>query len=215
MRASIILGTLGFLLGTSAPLVSALETQTSTTNTVEPSDPEVNDQIHHNTTAPSQHEVEHTSPTVNTKLSGKSLQYCEAHQDAIRGFIAQVVERDQRHMAVYASTAIQVEAFYTREGKMLSTYSQLVANAQTQAVAAQNAVTAIKSQTFSCNANDPHGLVSGLKLTLSQGTAALQAYRLAVRKLALAVKSVDMPETTAPSVASPHEPLKATTRQKK
>lgn len=132
------------------------------------------------------------------KLQGNRLTACEAHQNAITKILSQAGERGTNQMNLFATIASRVEAFYTKQGKTLSNYAQLVATVNAAQVTAQNAVQAVvatKTQ-FNCGGTNPTGQVNVFTAQLKVMSTALEQYRLSVKNLIVGVQSVQSATTS-------------------
>lgn len=135
---------------------------------------------------------------VREKLQGEKLHACEARQSAIRTIMQNAGERGDNHIAVFSKITERVEAFYVSKGKTLSNYDQLVAEVAAKKAAAQAAVDAVKSADtqFTCDGDNPKGMISVFKAELKAQVTAMKEYRAAVKNLIAGVKSVQTDDTS-------------------
>lgn len=126
------------------------------------------------------------------RLQGTKMTLCENHKDVITAIMARIADRGQKQTDLFATIATRVETFYTKSGKTVTNYNTLVADVNAKHTAALAAVAKIKadSNTFTCSATNPQGIVTSFKSDLKLEISALQAYRTSVRNLTVAVKTV-------------------------
>lgn len=147
---------------------------------------------HGGSTPTDTHTSVETETGAETHLNGSKLTFCENHKDAISAIMSRIADRGQKQTDLFTTIATRVETFYTQSGKTVNNYNTLVADVNAKHTAAQTAVNTIKadSTTFTCTSTNPQGMVSTFKNALKTEIAALQAYRMSVRNLTVAVKSV-------------------------
>ena len=141
--------------------------------------------------------VEHRA-IAQTRLADAKLKVCQNREKAINNIMARIADRGQKHLDLVSGIAARVEAFYVQKGKTLSSYDQLVANANAKKAAAQAAVDTVKSDSasFKCDGTDPKGVVVMFKNNMKAEVTALQNYRAAAKALIVGVKSVQSPTSS-------------------
>ena len=125
------------------------------------------------------------------KAEAKAKQ-CARRQTVVNKITAHIAERGQKQLDLFTTIASRVEAFYTKSGKTLSNYDQLVTAVGTAQTNAQQAVDTIKSTTITlkCDGTDPNGAGASFKAALKSEIQALKDLRTAVKNLTVGVKSV-------------------------
>ncbi len=125
-------------------------------------------------------------------LAAAQLKVCQNRQSAINNIITRINTRVQNQITLFSTIALRVETFYTNQGKIVSNYSQLLANINSAAQQAKNnMVTMNSSGIFSCSLSDPKGMVTSFQGYLKTEITDLQNYRLAVKNLIVAVASAN------------------------
>lgn len=127
------------------------------------------------------------------------MKACQNHEKSINNRMSHIATRGQKQLDLFTTIAERTENFYTKKGKTLDNYDQLVADVNAKKAAAQAAVDTVKSSSvsFKCDGTDPKGAVSTFKDNLKLEISALKAYRTSVKNLIVGVKSVQ--GTTASS----------------
>ncbi len=128
----------------------------------------------------------------STRLTEAKVRVCQNREKSINNILARIAERGQKQLTLFSSIATRTENFYTKKGKTLSNYAELVARVDAKKIAAEAAVTTVKdsSVTFKCDGTDPKGAAANFKAALKDETAALKEYKTAVKNLIVGVKSV-------------------------
>lgn len=164
------------------------ENTTDTTNTDTSKETQTTEQ--EKATAEANAEARKTA--AETRLAATKLKVCQERQQAITNIMARLSDRGQKQLDLFSTIAQQVEAFYSAQGKTLSTYNTLVADVNAKEVSAKAAVDIIKSTSvdFKCDGTDPKGVASTFKSNLQVEISALQAYRTSVKNLIVGVESV-------------------------
>jgi len=127
-----------------------------------------------------------------TRLADTKLKSCEKRQKTIQNIMARIADRGTKQLDVFNKISERTQAFYVDKGKTLSNYDALLAEVTTKKAAAEAAVTTIKNSSveFSCDGENPKGVVDGFKESLKAEIAALKDYKTAVKNLIVGVKSV-------------------------
>lgn len=127
-----------------------------------------------------------------THLATAQLTACKNREAAINNILTRIDTRAQNQITLFGTIATRVESFYTKQGKTLSNYDQLVAAinaAQTQVNV--NFGTMQTNSTFSCSSSDPKGTVTAFQSYLKTEITDSQNYRTAVKNLIVGVASVN------------------------
>jgi len=133
----------------------------------------------------------------DTRLTDKQLKQCLKREVVINRILDRMRDRGNKQLAVITKIAEQTEAFYVDKGRPVSNYDALVAAVNDKKAAASIAVNGLSNLStktgegsdFSCISNDPKGFIAAFKTKLKEQNEALKAYRTAVVKLIVAVKS--------------------------
>lgn len=125
-------------------------------------------------------------------LAAAQLKSCQNRENAINNIMTRIDTRAQNQINLFGTIATRVEAFYTKQGKTVSNYDQLVAAVNTAATQANTDFGTVKTNsTFSCSASDPKGMVTAFQGYLKTEISDLQNYRTAVKNLIVAVASAN------------------------
>jgi len=132
------------------------------------------------------------STTGKTKSAMAKLKACQNRQTAIINIMNRIDSRAQKQINLFSTIATRVEAFYTKQGKTLSDYSQLVlAVNTTQAQATSEFATVKTNSTFNCNVAHPHAMVVAFRGYLGTEITDLKDFKTAVKNLIVGVASVN------------------------
>jgi hypothetical protein len=108
--------------------------------------------------------------------------------------------RAQNQITLFSTIATRVENFYTKQGKTLSNYTQLVAAVNTsQAQATSNFATVKSSSTFNCSSSNPKGMVTTFQGYLKTEISDLKNFKTAVKNLIVGVASANGVSVSASS----------------
>lgn len=140
-----------------------------------------------------------TTPTLTTpshptmppkKLQDASLMLCEKRQTNINNILTRIVTRGTNQMNLFLSIATKVEAFKTNEDLTVTNYDALAAAISTdQAKITADLATMKTSDTISCTANDPKGMISNFQTELKTDIIDLLQLKTDVKNLIVAVKA--------------------------
>lgn len=133
------------------------------------------------------------------RLSAAKLKVCQRRQKVITNIMAGLTTRAEKQLGVFTKISERTQAFYAKQGKTLSNYSELVADANAKKAAAQAAADELRfsSTFFKCDGNDPKGAAQAFKDSLHHVNAALKDYKVAVKNLIVGVKSVQGTTTSS------------------
>lgn len=133
-----------------------------------------------------------------SRLTDNRLRACQVRQDNIKSLMKGAADRGQRHIEQLTTIADRVEAFYTKRGKTLATYDQLVSEVNAKKAAAEAAVQAVKAagEAFSCSGDNPKSAIQEFKTKVRTQEDAMKAFRTAVKNLIVGVKSVQGAESS-------------------
>lgn len=132
----------------------------------------------------------HVNATI--QLNHAKLNACHNRKTAINNIMARIDTRAKNQLALFSTIATRVENFYLSKGKIVSNYSQLVADINVADAKAQTDLSTLQtSSSFHCSVNNPKAVVTAfqgyLKITISD----LQNYRTTVKNLIVAVASAN------------------------
>jgi len=124
------------------------------------------------------------------RLEAAKLRACQNREAALNRIMSRMTIRAEKQLDVFSTIASRVEAFYAQKGRTIATYAALVADVSAKKIAAETQIATLDgSSTLSCSGDDPKGLASAFKVQLRATTAALQAYKTAIKNLIVGVKS--------------------------
>lgn len=125
-------------------------------------------------------------------LAAAQLRSCKNRETAINNIMLRIDTRAQNQINLFSTIATRVEAFYTKQGKTLSNYSQLVAAVSTaKAQALSDFATVKTNSTFNCSSSNPKGMVTAFQGYLKTEISDLQNFKIAVKNLIVGVASVN------------------------
>lgn len=126
------------------------------------------------------------------RLSANQLRVCQKRQTVIANIMTRINTRMQNQIQLFSTIATRVETFYTKQGKTLSTYSQLVAAVNSaQTLATTNLVNVKSSSTFSCSSANPQALITTFRTNLKTEISDLNNFKTAVKNLIVGVASAN------------------------
>jgi hypothetical protein len=126
------------------------------------------------------------------RLSANQLRVCQKRQTVIANIMTRINTRMQNQIQLFSTIATRVETFYTKQGKTLSTYSQLVAAVNSaQTLATTNLVNVKSSSTFSCSSVNPQALITTFRTNLKTEISDLNNFKTAVKNLIVGVASAN------------------------
>ena len=125
-------------------------------------------------------------------LLAAQLRSCQNRQNAINIIIGRIDTRAQNQITLFNTIATRVENFYTKRGKTVSNYSQLVAAVNTAELQANTDFGTLKStSSFSCTVSNPKGMVTQFQSYLKLEISDLQNLRTAVKNLIVGVATAN------------------------
>ena len=133
-----------------------------------------------------------TTPTpLANRADQAKTRLCQARQDAIQNRMARLVKLAENMESKFTSIADRVQEYYLGSGKTVANYDTLVADIQTKKGLVDESLT--KTQTdlegFSCEADNPRGLLTQFRLDVQATKTALKNYRTSIKNLIVAVRS--------------------------
>ena len=139
-----------------------------------------------------------TSQNVSGNANGQAhmaagqLTACQNRQAAISNIMSRIDTRAQNQIYLFNTIATRVENFYTKQGKTLSNYDQLVAAVNAAKTQAQTDFATLQSGAkFSCSSSNPKGMVTSFQSYLKTEISDLQNYRTAVKNLTSGVATAN------------------------
>jgi len=142
--------------------------------------------------------------TVKARLTQVRLRSCQAREDVIEKQTSQLVKMTSNMLDVFDKIATRVKDHYTNtvvpSGKTVSNYSSLVADIAAKKAAVSAALTAAQTgvDSFSCDGDNPKGVLSDFHTDMRSVKSALKDYRAAINKLIVAVRTVQATPTPTP-----------------
>jgi len=115
---------------------------------------------------------------------------CKARQNAINRRIDNYAKAAQTNLDTFNNILTKVQAFYTDKKLNVASYGALLATAQAQQTAAQQAVDALKSLdvTIDCTQSDPAQALVTVKTAVAATRTALQSYRSSIKDIITALE---------------------------
>ena len=125
-------------------------------------------------------------------LAAAQLKACQNRENAVNTIMSRIDTRAENQINLFSTIANRVENFYTKQGKTLSNYNQLVSAVNTAKDKAESDFATVKSVgTFSCSANNPKGIVTAFQGYLKTEISDLQNFRTSVKNLIVGVASAN------------------------
>lgn len=146
-------------------------------------------------------ETEKSTEVKRERLGVDKLKICQKRQAQVNDIMARVVTRSKASFERITVASERAQAFYVKQGNVLSNYDALVATVTSTKAAAQTAINALSTtSTFTCTSDAPKADIQEFKTHRVQKIDALSAYRDAVKALIKGIKSVQPVETTTSEV---------------
>lgn len=170
---------------------NAVTTQTSATSS-QHSNQNTSSNNNNNHNAPQNIHAQQAQLNAQAHVNAVHLRVCQKHQAVISKIMNNITTRSQNQLNLFSTIATRVEVFYTKSGKSVSNYSQLIANISTSYNKATAAMVNVKNNsTFNCSVSHPHAMVNYFQSYLKTEISDLQSYRLAVKNLIVAVAAAN------------------------
>lgn len=144
------------------------------------------------------------------RLTEAKLKSCQARQASISKRMERLLALATTMEAKFDAIAKRVQDYYTEKvlpnGKTVANYDTLVSTIQTKKDAVQSALTTAQtnSKDFSCETDNPKGLLNQFRLDMQAAKKALGEYRTSIKNLIVAVRSVASTIEKASPKASPN-----------
>lgn len=124
------------------------------------------------------------------KRDEAKLRACQNREKAVTNIMARIVDRGEKHIALFNTIATRTQAFYEEKGYSVENYDELVANTEAARAEALDHLEVLKAENnFNCESEDPKAFVSAFKDALKIQIDSLKEYRTAVKDLIVGVKS--------------------------
>ncbi len=130
------------------------------------------------------------------RLQDAMLRACQAREGAILQRSTHLTQMATIMENTFDAISQRVETYYTTKvvpsGKTVSNYDALVSDIQTKKEAVQTALAPASTDatSFSCTSDDPKGQMAQFRTNMLDVITALQNYRISVKNLIVAVRSV-------------------------
>jgi len=139
------------------------------------------------------------------RLTEAKLKACQARETNISKQIDQLTKMSTNMLSVFDKISTRVKNYYLETavpaGKTISNYSALVADVESNR--ADVTVALAKAQApaadFSCEGDDPKGLLNTYRSGMTNVKTALKEYRSSINKLIVAVRTVSPTPTATPA----------------
>jgi len=134
------------------------------------------------------------------RLADKKLELCQNKQETITSSLRRAADQGLNQIDVFKKIADRTMTFYEEQGNAVANYDQLVAEVNNKYKVAKLTVATITADmVFDCTSNNPKAALMAFRDTHKQNTAALKAYKTAIKNLIVAVKSAQL-EANQPGV---------------
>lgn len=124
------------------------------------------------------------------KRNEAKLKACEKRSEKITNIMDRIVDRSEKHVALFNTIATRTQEFYVNNGYELDNYDELVENVELARADALDHLEVLRAENnFSCEMDDPKVFVAAFKDALKTQIESLKEYRTAVKDLIVGVKS--------------------------
>lgn len=124
------------------------------------------------------------------KRDAAKVKACEKRAEKITNIMDRVVDRSEKHVALFNTIATRTQEFYVNKGYELDNYDELVENVDAARADALDHLEVLRAENnFSCETDDPKVFVAAYKDALKTQIDSLKEYRTAVKDLIVGVKS--------------------------
>ena len=126
-----------------------------------------------------------------TRLESAKLRACQNREKAIQSIMMRIADRSTKQLDVFTKIADRTQVFYESKGNVAEGYGELVADVADKKATAESAISTIESMSgsFSCEIDDPKGVMVEFKTALQTRNTVLKEYKTAIKDLIVAVKS--------------------------
>lgn len=144
-------------------------------------------------------------PKAVAAMSAARTKACEARASAVQTRLASLISLANNMLNIFDTHAQSVENYYTNtlvpSGKTVSNYSTLTADIDAKKKAVVDAWTKAKTDAdnFSCTTGDARVLLNQFRVDMQATKQALQAYRVSIKNLIVAVRRVSPAATPSAS----------------
>jgi len=143
---------------------------------------------------PTQHEIgtgnaqSTATATVPQQLNTTQVEECQKRAVVIQTIMNRADTRAKNQIALFTTIATHVETFYANRTDSVSSYSQLVSIVNADETRADSDLSALATDgIFSCDGNNPSGVLSTYRSDLSTMETDIQDLRSAVKNLVVAI----------------------------
>lgn len=133
----------------------------------------------------------------NSATPSAKMRSCIARESVVKNRLEKLWTLSTNIESVFDRHATKVKNYYAEKvlpsGKTVSNYSTLVADIDTKKAAVDAALNEAKTQvmSFSCDSDNPRLVVSQFRLDMLATKKALQNYKVSIKNLIVAVRSVN------------------------
>ena len=126
-----------------------------------------------------------------TRLESAKLRACQNREKASQSIMMRIADRSTKQLDVFTKIADRTQVFYESKGNVAEGYGELVADVADKKATAESAISTIESMSgsFSCESDDPKGVMVEFKTALQTRNTVLKEYKTAIKDLIVAVKS--------------------------
>ncbi|KKT38788.1 MAG: hypothetical protein UW26_C0012G0003 [Candidatus Collierbacteria bacterium GW2011_GWF1_44_12] len=142
---------------------------------------------------------------VMARLSEASLRACQAREASMGKSITQLNKTTLNMLEVFNKISTRVQYYYVNTaipaGKTISNYNTLVGEVERNRAAVSTELSAAMANgnDFSCNGDDPKGLLTQYRAHIRATKESLNAYRTSINKLIVAIRSATPAATATPT----------------
>lgn len=129
------------------------------------------------------------------KLDAAKLRICEGKEGVLTNRLSTLTRLTENMLSKFDQIVIRVTDFYTEKilpaGGSVANYDSLLADIETKKAAVEDSLSLASANTedFSCDGDDPKGVLASFREDMQAVKQALADYRTAIKDLIVAVKS--------------------------
>ncbi len=148
---------------------------------------------------------EATKERMQAKLDERKLKVCQTKEKVLGNRLGSLTRMTENMLEKFDRIAIRVKEFYTNKvvtaGGSVSNYDALVADIDVKKAAVETALASAKtnSESFSCDSDDPKGVLTRFRENMQAVKSALKDYRTSIKNLIVAVKNAAKTAEPSPS----------------
>lgn len=135
------------------------------------------------------------STRLQNRLNEVKMRVCRTHEETIKNRMSSLTRMATNMFETFDSIATRVETYYTEKvvpgGKTVPDYEDLVSSIASKKMDTKDALLAAQNDrdTFSCEGDNPKGLLTTFRKDMQEVKSSLKDYRTAIKDLIVAIRS--------------------------